>query len=743
MMRRVLPSLAPLCCLLAAHALPCHAVTRPGAPRVLPLSFGGESRADGGAASLVSDAVPVGAGNAYTVLFASSGRGTRNIYRATPVRRVPNKPPVWSAQALTLLGAPNFVNAPAPFPDGKSALCVVGTFNDDQNREAVNGKEAVLRGTIARLDLASGALETVIADTRCSDPAPSPDGRRLAWSAERSGTESVWVALLDGERFRVASKARHPVWLDAKTLVYESVDGGRRGIYRVTLKPDGSVLGDTRRQLWPYGGEIAVSPDGDTLCIATQSAAASNGARGVPALTRLYVLSSDGSGARILAGTEGARHPHWLPDSSGVVYDAPLPNDKGLVLNVTGAPHSLWLLPMRSTPPVAVLIEARPSLLDTRLVEVYGTAWCEGDNAPQVKLEVGRGDDPQQWNSLPAGNPPIQQGIVGRWMPTADANGTWTLRLTVTANSGETTQNLLPVTLPLIAAPVLGSPVGGLPPADSFKPPVAADNPLAPVIPKRQPGRGTVAPMPLENLPPRMPSPDTRPGVLLPPPVAPPAAPPKTTAPVSAPPATAGDTSEADVPPTLPPADVLPPVGNPPGSGSASGYPPLVLRPLPRKTATRPREPRKTRSGKRNDKKPVAPPAPVSDHGDAARIDVAGTPAEMEVAETLEVVATLRNKGRTTWTASGDSPVRLLVRWTDMTGGYRVRWAIVWPQTPTRPDQTAQVRFTVTAPSRPGRYKVTYALLRVPGGVVQQPRETGDTPWPGEFGGAAYEVVVK
>jgi hypothetical protein len=115
--------------------------------------------------------------------------------------------------------------------------------------------------------------------------------------------------------------------------------------------------------------------------------------------------------------------------------------------------------------------------------------------------------------------------------------------------------------------------------------------------------------------------------------------------------------------------------------------------------------------------------------------------------ERLTVTVTLRNTGSTGWDSGGERPVRLIFRWVDRASGYRRRWAYQWLRAAVPPGGTTRVTLNLAAPPQTGRYKLDYALIRLPqGGPSITPpatdRNATRRPWPGEFGTIAYAVNV-
>ena len=93
---------------------------------------------------------------------------------------------------------------------------------------------------IWRVDLKSGSTRSLLAPTSRQQRAPaiSPDGKRIAFESDRSGTQEVWVANLDGSDavqlsdFHVQTGT--PRWSpDGRKIVFDSRASGEAGLYLV------------------------------------------------------------------------------------------------------------------------------------------------------------------------------------------------------------------------------------------------------------------------------------------------------------------------------------------------------------------------------------------------------------------------------------------------------------------------------------------------------------------------------
>jgi hypothetical protein len=125
-----------------------------------------------------------------------------------------------------------------------------------------------------------------------------------------------------------------------------------------------------------------------------------------------------------------------------------------------------------------------------------------------------------------------------------------------------------------------------------------------------------------------------------------------------------------------------------------------------------------------------------------------GIPSRMKAGASTQVAVTLKNTGSRSWSSTGSSPVRLVVRWVNTATNSRSSWSVHWLGKTVEPGQSADVAFPLKAPSRSGKYTLTYALVRLNGQVYDgkkytpPPSNAQDHRWPGEFGAVDFEIQV-
>jgi Tol biopolymer transport system component len=144
-----------------------------------------------------------------------------------------------------------------------------------------------------------------------SNPAWSPDGRRIVFSAGRYGRRLVTIHP-DGRVVRNLTEGGFdisPAWSpDGRLVAFTHVDQVRHTSAVFTVDSRG---GD-RRLLVEDALEPSWSPDGQSIVFARHVA---------PRQTNLFVVGADGTGERQL--TAGAGHqtePAWSPDNQWIAF---------------------------------------------------------------------------------------------------------------------------------------------------------------------------------------------------------------------------------------------------------------------------------------------------------------------------------------------------------------------------------------------------------------------------------------
>ena len=370
-------------------------------------------------ASSVRGAWRVNAQKELSLIFTREADGTRNLWQATATEEGE-----WPQKPLTHLTAPLWADEAQVSRDGDTIVCVTNAVGDNQMPQ------------IARLDIKTGRFEAITRDSvMLSSPALSPDGKSLAFVRETGNTSTIFLLSLTDKIApsipRRVIEGRRPAWLDNGTLLFSDVR--KNGLYRLDIPADWPPLLPLKskpRGLAFRGGEVTVVPDASQLCIALDDDR--NGNPG-----HLFFMASNGSGERALRNTDGAHAPRFAPDGTALLFDAPLsPN----------GPRTLWVMNLA---PVVPTVEIARVAADKAGLYIIGTVFCEDSPEVDVKLEVGQGDAPQQWQTIATPKAPLQKEALTRWQPPEGAGGDWTLRLTATSPDGDSAQTIMTLALPL------------------------------------------------------------------------------------------------------------------------------------------------------------------------------------------------------------------------------------------------------------------------------------------------------
>jgi Tol biopolymer transport system component/predicted Ser/Thr protein kinase len=147
------------------------------------------------------------------------------------------------------------------------------------------------------------------------EPAISPDGEEIAFTASEGSNQDIWlVDARGGQPLRITSEPsaeRSASWFpDGSSIVFVSDRGGRKAIWKVPR------LGGAAVQLVANAEDPAVSPDGSRIAFVR---------KGADGFTRVAVAPlADIDRAQILTGDNDGlwdhRNPAWSPDGATLCY---------------------------------------------------------------------------------------------------------------------------------------------------------------------------------------------------------------------------------------------------------------------------------------------------------------------------------------------------------------------------------------------------------------------------------------
>src|SRR6185295_7522329 len=171
--------------------------------------------------------------------------------------------------------------------------------------------------------------------SRDTDPAPSPDGKWLAFQSNRGGSSQIWIMSTGGGQLRqltaepesakagaqnMATRVMTPTWApDGKSILYISTRSGQYNIYSIPVEGgEAKALSNA-----PGSQRFAVySPDGSKICFPS-SRLAPTSLYGF----NLYIMDAkgeiDGPPARRLTFSGSSPgHPVWSFDGKWLAYVA-------------------------------------------------------------------------------------------------------------------------------------------------------------------------------------------------------------------------------------------------------------------------------------------------------------------------------------------------------------------------------------------------------------------------------------
>ncbi len=169
-------------------------------------------------------------------------------------------------------------------------------------------------------------LQVTSGDVREGEPVLSPDGTRIAYASDETGTSQVYLIGVHGANPRQLTNdtpaSYSPAWFpDGRSLAFVAETSVKGDIWRMTAP--GAPAGESSAEpilpilLVPHAVDPAISPDGERIAFARS---------GVQPVERIYVASvADPSDSVMLTqggiAARGDRNPTWSPDGRSICYE--------------------------------------------------------------------------------------------------------------------------------------------------------------------------------------------------------------------------------------------------------------------------------------------------------------------------------------------------------------------------------------------------------------------------------------
>ncbi len=161
-----------------------------------------------------------------------------------------------------------------------------------------------------------GTPHQVTSERGCeADPAISPDGRSVVYTADTTGNPDIWLIDVEGgtplQLTADSAVDESPAWFpDGASLAFASDRGGEWSIWRVPRLGGPAIL------LVPNATDPALSPDGHRIAFARPNSAG---------ILRLGLAAVEDPGAAVWLTREDEaladhRHPTWSPDGLALAY---------------------------------------------------------------------------------------------------------------------------------------------------------------------------------------------------------------------------------------------------------------------------------------------------------------------------------------------------------------------------------------------------------------------------------------
>jgi len=219
----------------------------------------------------------------------------------------------------------------------------------------------------------AGARTKLIGSRLNHNPHFSPDGKRIAFSSDRTGNDEIWISNSDGSEQRPvtsfgSASAGSPRWSpDGKRLVFDVMQGkpvpGKSYIYLADLA-DGSV----RRVSNDLGCTPSWSRDGQWIYFASNRSGA----------FQIWTIRTDGTGETQLT-RKGGSNPKDSPDGRTVYYE-----------KQGGEETEIWKIPAEGGQESTAMI-----LTDDQPVKAMGSYWSASRDGIYLARRISRKPMPE------------------------------------------------------------------------------------------------------------------------------------------------------------------------------------------------------------------------------------------------------------------------------------------------------------------------------------------------------------
>ena len=168
------------------------------------------------------------------------------------------------------------------------------------------------------IDPESGDAKNLTTSPKSEERYPcwSPDGSKIAFISDRTGTPNLYVADVEGRHLKQIVNSMSVCYMPSwqKTKDGERIVFGMHGkkAEMASIRPDGTglmMLGD--------GHDPTLSPDGTRICYTGE----------VQGGVTVFIMNADGTHKRRVVQSVspvGATFPNWSPDSKEIVYSFPV-----------------------------------------------------------------------------------------------------------------------------------------------------------------------------------------------------------------------------------------------------------------------------------------------------------------------------------------------------------------------------------------------------------------------------------